>query len=177
MKNKLSNYAFIDGANLHRGIKDLGWELDYGKFRIWLKEKYCVSKAYIFLGLVSNNGDLYHSLREAGFSLIFKEITFDNFGRVKGNCDADLVLSVVSNFYEKRFNQAIIVSSDGDYAAMVKFLKYKKVFHTLLSPHDKCSFLLRKLNIKIVYLGTQRSILSLNKKAPSEDETSQGSFS
>lgn len=31
---KQSNYAYIDGANLHKGIKDLGWQLDHKRFRI-----------------------------------------------------------------------------------------------------------------------------------------------
>lgn len=49
---KQNNFAYIDGANLHSGIKNLGWELDYARFRVWLKEKYNVQKAYIFLGLI-----------------------------------------------------------------------------------------------------------------------------
>jgi hypothetical protein len=28
-KVKESNYAFIDAANLHKGIKSLHWQLDY----------------------------------------------------------------------------------------------------------------------------------------------------
>ena len=62
------------------------------------------------------------------------------------------------------------ISSDGDYASLIKFLKNRDVFHTLLSPHTKCSFLLRKLDIPIVYLDTQKSNLfldlSLDKKSP-----------
>lgn len=40
MKNKENNYAFIDGQNLNLSIQDLGWKLDFRKFRIYLKEKY-----------------------------------------------------------------------------------------------------------------------------------------
>jgi uncharacterized LabA/DUF88 family protein len=166
MNTKENNYAFIDGANLHRGVKDLGWKLDYKRFRVWLKEKYNITNAYIFLGLVPRNADLYTYLQESGFILIFKEISYDDVGNIKGNCDADLVLSVVCDFYEKMFTKAVIVSSDGDYASLISFLKNKNVFHTLLSPHTKCSFLLRKLNIPIVYLETQKSNLFLNKKSP-----------
>jgi len=165
-KNHSDNYAFIDGANLHRGVKGLGWELDYRRFRVWLKEKYNVERAYIFIGLMPQNGYLYARLQEFGFILVFKEITYYDVGNVKGNCDADLVLSTVCNFYEKMFSKAVIVSSDGDYASLVSFLKKKNAFHTLLSPHTKCSFLLRKLNISIVYLETQKSNLFLDKKSP-----------
>lgn len=166
MKSTQNNEAFIDGANLHRGVLGLGWELDYRRFRVWLKEKYNVNNAYIFLGLVPKNTDLYTYLQSSGFILIFKEITYDGIGNIKGNCDADLVLSAVSNFYEKQFNKAIIVSSDGDYASLVKFLKNKNSLHTLISPHTKCSFLLRKLDVPIVYLETQKNNLFLDKKSP-----------
>ncbi len=115
---------------------------------------------------MAENKDLYDCLTEIGFTLVFKEVTYDSEGKIKGNCDADLVLSTVCNFYEKQFNKAIVVSSDGDYASLIKFLKYKNTFHTLLSPHPKCSFLLRKLNISIVYLDTQKSNLFLDKKSP-----------
>ncbi len=46
------NFAYIDGANLHRGVASSGWKLDYCKFRVWLTEKYGVQKAYIFIGLI-----------------------------------------------------------------------------------------------------------------------------
>ena len=39
MIKKENNFAFIDAANLHKGISWLGWELDYDRFRVWLKEK------------------------------------------------------------------------------------------------------------------------------------------
>ena len=40
MKKRENNFAYIDGANLYRGIESLGWKLDYRRFRVWLFEKY-----------------------------------------------------------------------------------------------------------------------------------------
>ena len=179
MKNKNNNFAYIDGANLHNGVKELGWILDYKRFRIWLKEKYSVERAYLFIGLIPKNKNLYTFLQEAGFTLVFKEITYDRKGKVKGNCDADLVLKTVVDYYEKQFEKAIIVASDGDYAGLVDFLKQKNVFLSLISPSNKCSFLLRKLNIPLVYLDTQRNRLfyNQNKKALGKDRTKQRSLS
>lgn len=158
-KSNANNFAYIDGANLHKGVKELGWKLDYKRFRIWLAEKYGVNRAYIFIGLMSKYKDLYTNLQEAGFTLIFKETTYDNDGKAKGNCDADLVLKAAIDYFEKNFNNVILVSSDGDYACLVKFFNEKKVLHSLISPSNKCSFLLRKLNTPLVYLDTQKSIL------------------
>lgn len=140
-----------------------------------LKEKYGVIRAYLFLGLVPKYKDLYTNLQEAGFTLVFKETTYDGEGRIKGNCDADLVLKAAIDYYEKKFDKAILVSSDGDYACLAKFFKDKNVLRSLVSPSNKCSFLLRKINIPILYLHTQRSILetSQKEKAPGRDYNSQ----
>lgn len=159
MISKENNFAYIDGSNLHKGIKELGWKLNYHCFRIWLKEKYGVKRAYIFLGLVPKYKDLYTNLQEAGFTLVFKETTCDDDGKVKGNCDADLVLKTVVDYFERNFDRAVLVSSDGDYACLVNFLKEKKALRSLVSPSNKCSFLLRKLNVPFIYLDTQKSTL------------------
>ena len=66
-------YAFIDSQNLNLGIRSQGWELDFKKFRLYLKNKYHVEKAYLFIGLVPGNGnytqaysrwDMYSSLSQ-----------------------------------------------------------------------------------------------------------------
>ena len=123
MDQKENNYAYIDGANLHKGVSGLGWQLDYARFRIWLTEKYNVSRAYLFIGLIPKYKDLYTSLGEAGFTLVFKDTTYDNKGKAKGNCDADLVLRTVIDVFEGENDKAVLVSSDGDYAGLTKFLK------------------------------------------------------
>lgn len=156
---KENNFAYIDGANLHKGIQELGWRLDYRRFRVWLKEKYGITRAYIFLGLVPKHKDIYTNLQEAGFTLIFKETTYDDDGKVKGNCDVDLTIKMVVDYFEKNLNKAVLVSGDGDYASLVKFLKEKGAFYSIVSPNNKCSFLLRKLNVSLLYLDTQKNSL------------------
>jgi len=52
MENK-NNYAFIDSQNLNLGVKSQGWNLDFARFRQFLKDKYEVEKAVI----VSGDGD------------------------------------------------------------------------------------------------------------------------
>ena len=172
MKTREKNFAYIDGANLHKGVKELGWKLDYRRFRVWLKDKYAVERAYLFIGLVPKHKEIYTFLQEAGLTLVFKETTYDGNGNVKGNCDADLVLWVVRDSYEHAFEKAIIVSSDGDYASLVKFLKERDKLGAVLSPNDKCSILLKRTNARIAYLNDQRSVLELkNKRAPDKDGT------
>jgi len=155
MNQNKNNFAYIDGANLHKGIKSSGWKLDYKRFRVWLSEKYSVKNAYIFIGLIPKYKDLYAYLQECGFILIFKEVKYDGDGKAKGNCDADLVLQAAMDVYENKFNSAILVSSDGDYAGLVKFLIGRGKLMAVLSTHakDKCSILLKRTNAPIVYLN------------------------
>lgn len=167
MKNKENNFAYIDGANLYKGLKKLGWELDYKKFRVWLIEKYKIINAYIFIGFISKNKNLYTYLQESGFILIYKEVTYDGTGNAKGNCDALLVLKTIVDYYEKNFKKAIIISSDGDYAELIDFLKNKKALEIVISPSNKCSYLLRKQNIPLLYLDSKKTKLNIiQKKSP-----------
>ncbi len=152
MKTNLKTIVYIDGTNLYMGVQNLGWQLDYQRFRIWFIDKYRADIAYIFLGLILANKELYTKLQECGYVLVYKGVIYDGDGRVKGNCDVELVLKAARDFYENRLEKAVLVVSDGDYACLVSFLKEKGIFQSLISPSNKCSFLLRKLNMPIVYL-------------------------
>lgn len=162
MQKSLANNAYIDGANLHKGVEDLGWKLDYKRFRVWLTEKYRVREVYLFLGLIPKYKDRYTYLQECGFTLVFKEVVYDGAGKPKGNCDAELVLKATRDAYERAFEQAVVVSSDGDYAGLVKFLLERKQLQVVLSPapKEKCSILLKRTDAPIAYMNDQRAILS-----------------
>ncbi|OGZ02772.1 MAG: hypothetical protein A2390_02310 [Candidatus Liptonbacteria bacterium RIFOXYB1_FULL_36_10] len=129
---------------------------------MWLSEKYSVKVAYLFIGLMPKNKELYKYLQESGFTLVFKEVIYDGGGKPKGNCDADLVLQTTRDAYENKFNKAVIVSSDGDYAGLVNFLINKEKILTVLSPSNekKCSILLKRTGVKISYLKDQKLIFS-----------------
>lgn len=154
MRKKKNNFAYIDGSNLYRGVKELGWTLDYKKFRVWLDEKYGVGKAYIFLGFIPGNTRLYRDLQNWGYTIVFKPTIPDGDGEVKGNCDAELVLQAVSDMYEGSYDNAVIVTGDGDFACLVKFLQERERFFALISPnHKRASVLLRKaLSGNIIFL-------------------------
>jgi uncharacterized LabA/DUF88 family protein len=157
------NIAYIDAANLHKAFHVYAdWELDYARFRVWLTEKYKVERAYIFIGLIPKNKALYTYLSESGFTLVFKEVVYHNGSTTpKGNCDTDLMMQALEDFYEGRLKRAVLVSSDGDYAPLVKKLHESKRFEVVLSPSPspKCSILLKRTGARIAYIDQQRSIL------------------
>ena len=169
---KGNNYAFIDSQNLNLGIQDLGWRLDYRKFRIYLKEKYGVQTAYLFIGFIMENQNLYRSLQKYGYILMFKPVLKTADGRVKGNVDADLVLRAMIDYQE--YDQAIIVTSDGDFYCLVEYLYAQKKLKIVMSPNrEKCSILLTKTaKERIIFLHNLRGKLAYkNEKAPQQDKT------
>src|ERR1700749_4603576 len=109
--NHSYNHAFIDAQNLHLGIKNAGWTIDYKKLRIYLTEKYGVIKAYMFIGYIKENSKLYKSLQKQGYILIFKPVIQYDDGRIKGNCDAELILQTMINYPD--YQTCVIVSGDG----------------------------------------------------------------
>ena len=155
----MKNYAFIDAQNVHKGIKSLGWKIGWSKFRTYLKDKYSVETAYIFIGFIQTNQNLYSELQKAGYILIFKPIIVDGDGKAKGNCDADLVLHTILE--KDNYDKAVVITSDGDFCSLVRYLSENNKLEMVLSPYVATgSKLLRKeAKEKIIYMDNlQRKI-------------------
>jgi len=141
-RKPLENYAFIDGQNLYKGVEKLDWEIDYYRLRHYLRAKFGVIEAFIFLGYIAKYKKLYDYLESCGFTLIFKEIDYNKEG-AKGNVDVDLTLNVMK--YMNDYKKAILITSDGDFTSLVRELKLNNKFGVLISPSkNKCSYLLRR---------------------------------
>lgn len=148
---KDKNIAFIDGQNLYMATSKREvnpWHVDLARFRVYLEQKYHVTKAYYFLGFVQdNNQDLYEEIQKAGFVLLFREHNPAMLGTKKGNVDSDIIFHVMKKLYkEEDFEKIIIVSGDGDYKRMVDFLIEEKKFEKMLFPdRNRASSLYKKL--------------------------------
>lgn len=166
MQKPLTNIAFIDNTNLHKGCAAEGFQLDYRKFRKYLKEKYGVKTAYMFIGFMPQNTAMYTKFQEYGYTLVFKPTVLGTNGEIKGNCDAELVLEAITGFYENDYDKAVLVTSDGDFACLVKFLLKKHAFESILSPRGeaKCSSLLKKSGAKITFMPDIQKTIEYNKK-------------
>lgn len=149
--NKVNIY--IDGNNLYRSAKELRFDIDYKKFRGWLRQKYTATNVYLFIGLVPERVKFYEYLQSCGYILVFKQ-TISVGEKIKGNCDAELVLKTVSDFYKKSFNSCILITGDGDFGCLVEFLKDNNTISRVIAPDEnKCSILIRNKNIEITFLN------------------------
>lgn len=161
-----NNFAFIDSQNVNLGIRGLGWHLDFQRFRIYLKEKYAASRAYLFLGYMPENIELYAKLRTCGYILIFKPTIKLKNGPIKGNIDAELVLQAMIDY--KDYDRAIIASGDGDFYCLIKYLREKNKLRTVFIPdQERFSWLLKAKTLRpyLQYMNEAKNELRLHEEA------------
>ncbi|MEX0930216.1 MAG: NYN domain-containing protein [Candidatus Paceibacterota bacterium] len=166
MTKKENNFAFIDSQNLNLGILDQGWKLDFRKFRQYLRDKYSVNTAYLFIGYRTGNEALYTFLQSAGYICIFKPTLELPDGTVKGNVDAELVLHAMDQL--NNYDCAVIVTGDGDFYCLGEYLlertklkrvlvpnqnRYSSLLDRLSSPDQNALAFMNSLKDKLEYRG------------------------
>jgi uncharacterized LabA/DUF88 family protein len=169
-------YAFIDSQNLNLSVQNdifkstgevvyRGWKLDFNRFFVYLKDKYKVEKAYLFIGFVPGNESLYKALQEYGYILIFKPTLEYSNGKkkiIKGNVDAELVLNAMIEL--PNYSKCIIVAGDGDYYCLIEYLeKQNRLKHIFIPNKYSHSSLLRKYSRFFLYVSDLRGKLEYRK--------------
>lgn len=166
-----ATYAFIDGQNVHRSVREQGWNLDWTLLRGELRNRFGVSRALLFVGFIAENEPLYAMLRAAGFELVFTQaVTSRRDGKLvtKGNVDTDLVLRAMID--RDRYAHAVIVSGDGDFHPLASHLDSEgKLTSVLVPAQRKASRLLRTFGNRMVAMDDMRSSLET---APTHRRTS-----
>jgi uncharacterized LabA/DUF88 family protein len=166
-------YAFIDSQNLNLSILNLGWKLDFRRFRVYLREKYHVQNAYLFIGYIPENAELYKNLQEMDYICVFRPVLTGTGGKTKGNVDAELVLHTMIEF--PHYDKAILVSGDGDFQCLAKYLHEQGKLAALLIPNQAQYSALLKFKIFKPYLRfvsdlkTKLETRPVKKKSPRED--------
>lgn len=171
-----NNYAFIDSQNLNLGVQKVGWKMDWRKFRIWLREQYGVTKAYMFIGHLPEFEPLYEQMHDAGYLVVLKptmdtnkmlhpdqeqatkDKTDDKKPAVKGNTDADMVLWAMREF--ANYDKAIIVTGDGDFFSLIEYLVEQNKLGHIMTPNWQYSSLLKTFDKYVIRLDQQRRELA-----------------
>lgn len=183
---KSTTFAFVDSQNLNLGTQRMGWKLDWRKFREYLRDNYNVTQAYLFIGYMSENEALYEHMHELGYLIVLKptvDVTSMHIDPVngelirkdgekdpkdpkdpkdkpiiKGNVDAELVLYAMKEM--PNYEQAIIVSGDGDFFSLAEYLISQNKLANILTPNWQYSSLLKPFEEKIVRLDQLRRQLA-----------------
>ena len=166
IEKTVRNQAFIDGQNLHMNTKSNGWQVDLARLRVYLAEKYQVERAYYFIGAADEkHQELYKTIQEAGFILMFRKHSLEMTGHKKGNVDTDVVFEVMRKLVDREdFDKVILISGDGDYFKMVDYLIRENRFGKLLAPSYRSMSSLYKQYVDRAYyafldaVGTKKKI-------------------
>lgn len=164
-------YAFIDSQNLNLGTQKAGWKMDWRKFRQFLRDKYNVSNAYMFIGYVPEFEQMYQQLHEAGYLIVLKPTTdlskvaneegekekVDEKKPIKGNIDADLVLWAMKEI--NKYDKAILVSGDGDFHGLLEYLQQQNKLLHIMTPNWQYSQLLKEFDKYIIRLDQLKAQL------------------
>lgn len=183
-QNKPVVYAFIDSQNLNLGTSKIvtrnhktvyqGWKLDFHKFYRYLVDKFRVDKAFLFIGFIDKNQDLYDALTQDGYTLIYKPTVEDNLGKAKGNVDAELVLHAAAIEFNN-YQQAVIVSGDGDFRCLHEFLVNHHKLKSIIIPNRYSeSSLLKAFQKYKTVLNREQSKLELKLPRSKHQGTKNG---
>jgi len=97
---------------MHLSAKHLGWRINWEIFRQYLRKRHDVTNAYYFVGYLDKYQALYNNLMNWGYIVMHKPVLILPSGKVKGNCDAEIVLHAMIEI--GNYRRAVIVTGDGD---------------------------------------------------------------
>lgn len=181
-------FAFIDSQNLNLGTQKMGWKMDWSKLYQYLQKEHGVTRAYLFIGYMSEHEEMYNTLHELGYLVVLKPTvvmndqpqsaetntnskqTHDSKNNsnpddnnavkrsVKGNVDAELVLYAMKEM--PNYSKAIIVSGDGDFYCLAEYLIGKDRLKHIMTPNRFYSSLLKPYEKYIIRIDEMRRELA-----------------
>lgn len=157
------------------GEKSLRWRIDYERLIKYLREKMSVTKVFYYAGvdveaykeegkeinldkLVKyfqekqmekqlERAKFYRDLKKFGYELRIKPTKVfkgaEGVTTTKANCDVDLTFDMMR--YMSQYNEAVVLSGDGDFAPIVEYLKSKHKKITVLARTERTAREMREL--------------------------------
>jgi len=126
--------VFIDASNIYFSQKTLEWRIDFKKLLDYFKKEADLSRIAFYGALNPDNERerKFHDFLEIiGYVVRHKKIKFikdatdqEHGGHNKGNVDVDLTIDAVH--FKNDYDSFILLSGDGDFESL---LKYLKVYH------------------------------------------------
>jgi len=133
---------FIDGANLYKAARSLGFDIDYKRLRAMASEECQLVRCYYFTAIQEDRDQDYSPLRPLvdwldynGYTMVTKlarEFT-DAQGkrRFKGSIDVELTVEMMS--LADRLDHVVLFSGNGDFRRAIEAIQAKGVRVTIVS--------------------------------------------
>ena len=149
--SKPVTYAFVDAANIiYRDVELHPWKIDLKKLIKYLRERFGVSKVLYFGGIDDRNATqirLHEKMKTWGYELHLNPIKrfMNEQGKwyIKADVDSHMTFEMMRLF--RQYDRAIILTGDGDFYWVLKYLLENKGFVWLLASHRKTAKELKRL--------------------------------
>ena len=142
MRESEKTALFIDGANLYKAARALGFDMDYKSLLTKSRSASKLLRAYYFTAIQEDRDQDYSPLRPLvdwldynGYTMVTKptkEFT-DAMGRrkIKGNMDIELAIDMME--LADHVDHIVLFSGDGDFRRLVESVQRKGVRVTVVS--------------------------------------------
>lgn len=130
---------FIEGINLYSAVRNLSFDIDYGKLRRLFDERTRLVRAFYYTTILE--GEEFNPLKPLvdwldynGFSMVTKTVRdhTDSSGR-RNRRSMDVELCVDMLGMAEHINHAVLFSGDGDFKQLVAAVQRKGVKVTVVS--------------------------------------------
>jgi uncharacterized LabA/DUF88 family protein len=132
LSSEPNNFAFIDGQNLRFSAKKAGLSVNYGALVSYLRERHDVRLVYIADCYYKSRKPFYKATEAAGVIFCFRRPFRDLSMEWKANVDVDLTIAVLDRI--DRYNQAVLITGDGDFMSLIRYLDNRNKFRMLIGP-------------------------------------------
>lgn len=119
---------FIDGNNLFHAARSVGVEIDYAKLLDLLRGDDTLLRAFFYTGVdqqAERQQGFLLWMRRNGYRVVEKELKMFADGTKKANLDVEIAVDMLS--LADKYDTAILVSGDEDFAYAVNAVAYKGV--------------------------------------------------
>src|SRR5215213_4276506 len=126
MRGKIT--IFIDGNNLFHAARSVGVEIDYAKFLNFLRGDSPLLRAFFYTGVdekAERQQGFLLWMRRNGYRVVEKELKTYADGTKKANLDVEIAVDMLS--LADKYDTAVLVSGDEDFAYAINAVAYKGV--------------------------------------------------
>ncbi|MCI0486751.1 MAG: NYN domain-containing protein [Blastocatellia bacterium] len=126
MRGKIA--IFIDGNNLFHAARSVGVEIDYAKFLSFLRGDSAILRAFFYTGVderAERQQGFLLWMRRNGYRVVEKELKTYADGTKKANLDVEIAVDMLS--LADKYDTAVLVSGDEDFAYAINAVAYKGV--------------------------------------------------
>jgi uncharacterized LabA/DUF88 family protein len=118
---------YLDIQNIYYGAKDnFKKKIDFKKLTesIVRGRKLVIANAYL-VKADSDNSGFVNFLKQVGYNIVSKDLKKRSDGSAKGNLDIEMTIDIMTD--KDSLDTVVLVSGDGDFVALVDYLKVKNI--------------------------------------------------